>query len=215
MNEAPAFAIVAAFAEAGRAMIISAAEQLSACMSGVAGSRWPVRLRFIGRDDGAIPSGAVFLSSLIDDVSSGDGLEQVEAKWRVRIARYRQAGHDRILLCSLFRHVAPGNGQADTVERIRRLNQLLILLSRDTGVEIADVDRLLALCGARLMGSDYRCTSQASARLAGQAITAAILDGELEGDLDGTIQQSAIAAHGGVRDIGRLLARHVEERATR
>lgn len=213
MNDAAPFRIVAAVAESGRAAIVSAAEQLSSCMSQALGARWPVQVQFVGRDDDAT-SGAVFIASPIEDVTGDEAIGQVEDQWRGRIARYREAGHDRILLCTLFRHVAPGPARTETVERIRRLNQLVIVLSRDTGAEIADVDRLLALCGARIAGSDYRCASRASARLAGQAITAAILDGEVSRDLDGAAQQRAIVAHGGVRDIGRLVARHIEERAT-
>jgi hypothetical protein len=95
------------------------------------------------------------------------------------------------------------------VERFRRLNLMAIELSRELDFEIVDVDRLLALCGARTIGAEYRGASHAAARLSGHAVAAAILDGDMDAWIDAVQQHRAGTAHGGVRDIRRLIERHV------
>lgn len=210
MNAATPFYIVVALARRGKGTITAAAGQLTRCMSGAAGDSRDVHVhvRAIGRDAATIPVGSVFLASLSDDVESGESLDQVERDWRTRLARVQDAGHDRILLCTLFRCVTGLPGGEKLLERIRRLNQLVVAFSRDLGCEVADVDRLLALCGGRQIGADYRCLSQTAERLAGHAITAAILDGEMSGYLEPNAQQRAIALHGGVLDLRQIMTRH-------
>lgn len=197
--------IVALTGPPSRAAMVAAAEQLSECVTAAVGHSWPVRLRIEERD-GAVPPGAILVASLLDDMISGEELSAIAARWRERIARCRTAGHERILIANLFRHVA---GDPDAAERIRRLNLLAIELSRELDVEIVDVDRLLSLLGGRTIGSDYRSDSEAAARLTGHAITAAILAGDWSDHLDPDIQQQAAKLHGGLRDVRRLLDRYV------
>ena len=211
MTTAAPFSIVAAFTKHEMGTIRAAAEQLAQCMSGAAGESLRVRVHSIERDAAAIPAGNLFLASLAQDVQSDESLESVEKAWRTRLARVGDAGIDRVVLCTLFRCVAQGPHREKTLERIRRLNQLVVTLSRDLDCEVADVDRLLALCGGRLIGADYRCLGQRAGRLAGQAITAAILDGEMYGYLEPEAQQRAIALHGGVRNMREIMTRHAVE----
>ncbi len=203
--------MVAIVTEAERTAMVAAAEQLSLAVGGAMGTSWPVQLRLALPDEADIPEGAILVSSLLADMADNEPVETVVERWRERIARCRAAGHDRILLCNLFRHVE-GRTPA-TIERIRRLNLMAIELSRELGFEIVDIDRLLALCGARTIGADYRGTSHAATRLIGHAVAAAILDGDMDAWIDPAVQHRAGAAHGGVRDIFRLLERHVHVRS--
>lgn len=209
MSEKSPFIVVAMAAESDTPAIKAAAEQLSLCMSRAAGEAVPVKVQFVARDNPTIPAGNVFVAMLTEDVLSGRPIDQVAHDWRARLERVRDGGPDRALLCTLFRRVSGEPRVENTLERIRRLNKLVIDLSRELDSEVVDVDRFLALCGGRTIGADYRCSSQSAARLAAQAITAAILDGDLVCYLPPDTQQRAIALHGGVRDVERILVRHI------
>lgn len=211
MNEAD-FRLVAAVPESGRRPILFAAEQLALCLQAAQGKRCPIRVRFIGRDDDHIPAGAALIATLVDDVATSAPIEDVEREWRARVARFRCAGHDRVLLCTVFRSVRDRVGGSDKLERIRRLNQLLLELSRTENAEVVDVDRLLSLCGARTLDTDFSCSTELAARLAGHAVTAAILNGEFAEKLGPAVQQRAAGLHGGIRDIGRIFAHYAKER---
>lgn len=202
--------IVAAIGGEGQqAAMIAAGQQLADCVGFALAADWPVRLRLIDPDEAEIPSGIVLVASPIEDLANNDPIASVEARWIARIGRYRSAGHDRILLCNMFRHVDRQARATGGIERIRRLNRLAIGLSRGLGVEVVDIDRLLALCGARTVGADFRCGGEVAAQLVGHAIADAILQGDMGDCLDGAVQARAIAAHGGVRDIRRLIERYV------
>jgi len=200
--------IVACVGQAERAVPIEGARQLAACVGSAIGAEWPVRMRFIA--SGETPPPAIALvTTLIADVASDAPLATVDTRWRESVARWFAAGQQRILLCTLFRSVADPAVRAARIERIRRLNLLAIGLSRDTGVEIVDVDRLFALCGARAIGTDYRCTGPAADGLAGHAIAAAILAGDLGAALDPAVQERAAHALGSVGDTQALILQHV------
>jgi len=202
--------IVAATAhEDQRAAMAAAAEMLSRYVGFALGAEWPVFLRLIAPDDAEIPPGIVLVASLLEDGALHDPIASTRARWVERIGRYRSAGHDRILLCNLFRRVEGPAGEGPGIEQIRRLNRMAIGLSRELGVEIVDIDRLFALCGGRAIGADYRGGGEMAPRLAGHAIANAILQGEMGGCLDPGVPARANAAHGGERQILRLVERQV------
>lgn len=200
--------IVAAIAhEDQRAAMAAAAEMLSRYVGFALGADWPVFLRLIAPDDAEIPPGVVLVAALLEDSALHDPIASTRARWAARIGRYRAAGHDRVLLCNLFRRVEDPTGEGPGVEQIRRLNRMAIDLSREFGVEIVDIDRLFALCGGRSLDTDYRGGGGMAPRLAGHAIANAILQGEMGGCLDAGVQARASAAHGGEREILRLVER--------
>lgn len=191
-----------------RDAVLAAGEQLSACMGEALGGDWPIRLRLIQPDETEIPPGMV----LVAWVAERDGQEsaaEIEARWRVRIARFRASGHDRILLCNLPRHPGAPAAASEGIERLRRLKRLVIGLSRDLGVEVVDADRLLALCGLRRVAADPRGPAIALAQLAGHAIVDAILQGEMGEGVDAAAQARANRSHGGVRYIPGVVARRI------
>lgn len=212
MSSRPVMPVTAIVSDAERAGIAAAGQQLAEALSAGSGVAWQVRLHFASFEDGDIPPEAAIVTSLHHDVDGAEPVDRIAERWQARIRRHRAAGHGRILLCNLFRHVQEPSPAGITIERLRRLNQLAINLSRTAGIEIVDVDRLLALFGARAIETDYRCDSAAARRLVGHAIAAAILDGDLGGRVDDAAQGRASDAHGGVRDIRRLTERHFQLR---
>lgn len=208
MSETEPPRIVAAVGGEGqRAAMLAAGEQFSYCIGTALGADWPVRLRLIGLDDAEIPPGVALIAAPLEDLTSPAPIAATEARWVARIARYRAAGHDRILLCNLFRRAGADAGAVGGIERVRRLNRLAIELSRRLGVEIVDVDRLLGLCGARTIASAEGGGEAATSQLVGHAIAEAMLQGELGGCLEPAVQARASAIHGDSRNVSKLIAR--------
>jgi len=184
-----------AFVTAGERPVIEvAAQRLVGCVSKATGATWPVRLRLLTPDE-APPPGMAIIASMIGDVAASE--PDSEQAWRSRIARWRSTGDIRILLCTIFRHVDDVAVRPLMVERIRRLNLLAITLSRSEGIEIVDLDRLFALHGARMLGTDYRCIGPDAATIAGVTIAGAVLGGDLDDHLDAALREQAYRIHGG------------------
>ena len=61
------------------------------------------------------------------------------------------------------------------MERIRRLNQMVIGYSRESGIEIVDLDRQFALFGARRLGTNYLCLGEAAVQAGTFSLVNAIL----------------------------------------
>lgn len=189
------------------AILREVASQLSNVMTRASGAPWPVTFGGDGQESPAAAADSIVVASMIDDVAKCAALDMIAAPWREEIARHRANGQDRIILPTVFRSVDDGAGGTASIERIRRLNRMAIALSAECGVELADVDRLLAWCGARVLQCDYRCSSEIATRLAAHVITAAILAGPIK-DVDPSVQESAAQAHGGVHQPTALLRRY-------
>lgn len=183
-----------------QAVLRATAERLVACISAANGTTWPIRLRFLAPEDVA-PSCMALVTSMVADVDRADPIDATATRWRQRVAHWQAAGVSRILMCTPFRHVADRADRPATIERIRRLVLLAIDLSRTTGIEIVDIDQLFTQHGARTLATDYRCTGEAAARLAGHAIAGALLDGDLTTAIDAGLQEKARRIHGGGRNI--------------
>lgn len=198
--------IVAILAEPGqRDALICAGDQLAYAVGAALGREWPVRLRLIGADDPEIPPGVALVAVPFVAAEDPVSLADAEALWARRIASYRGAGHDRILLANLFQGDAPR--APGGVARIRQLNRLAVELSRRHGAEIVDVDRLLALVGARALAAAPQGADLARAQLTGHAIAHALLQGDLGPGLEPAVQVEAGRLHGDGRNIPRLTAR--------
>jgi hypothetical protein len=202
--------LVAMVGEAERPIAIAAARQVSAAASAVLGSDWTVTLILSDPDNRTI-SGSIRIASLIDDVLRDESVETTTRRWLERIERWSLEGKSRILLSTLFRRVGPADSDSVDVERLRRLNMMALFLSRSTGIEIVDIDRLFAWCGARRLATDYRCLGQHAAELGGHAIAAAIFAGGLDDFLPADVQEAAARQHGGIQDMRAILKRRVAE----
>ena len=123
-----------------------------------------------------------------------------------------------MLLCTVFRHVAPPIGDAGDAlpakrERIRRLNLMAIDLSHDTGAGVVDVDRAFSHVGARSLATDHRLTGRAAAEVAAHTIVAGILAAGLDDVVPPDVQERAAQFQGALRDIDQFLARRLASRA--
>jgi hypothetical protein len=200
--------LAATVSDGERPLAIAAARQLSAAVSSALGSEWPVSFIQTGPDDD-VASGSIRIASLVDDVLRDEAIETMTRRWAERIERWSQAGTSRILLSTLFRSVARGHGDDRVIERLRRLNMMALSLSRTTGIEIVDIDRLFAWCGARRLQTDYRCLGPSAAELGGHAIVAAIFAGGLDDVLPAHIQEKAATEHGGLLHLTTIFERRV------
>jgi hypothetical protein len=203
MIAAGSLRFVAAVGAGGRPMIAAAARHLAACLRTATGTDWLVDAVVAAPGARDLPEGVAVVASIADDMGTArEPLDDIAARWRIRLERHG-AGGRRVLLCNLFRH-AGDRGQADGIAHIRRLDRLAIALSRDTGAEVVDIDRLFALCGGALVrsGGDM---------LAGHAIAAAMLDGALGTALDPAAQERAARALGGWREIAETLRHRVRK----
>lgn len=188
--------------------MMAASRQLSAAVGAALGRNWPVPVVFCDlADDSA--SGVVWIVSMAEDATRREDIEVTTRRWMERIGHLARPGERRILLTTLFRCVSPAQGAQPTIERIRRLNVMAMHLSRSTGIEIVDIDRLFALHGARALGSDYRCLGPHAAELAGHAIAACIFEGGLDEFLSAHIQEEAARRHGGAEDLSTILQRRI------
>jgi hypothetical protein len=204
--------IVAIVAADERDTIVAAAHRLSLCLGDAQGA-WPVRLQF-GAPDAPLPgpSGALIGSLRVDGDLLAVSAETIAARWESRAAAARRLGHQAILIPSLFRHVADAATRPPLMERIRRLNLVVIALSRSRGVQIVDIDRVFALVGARTLESDYRGQGAIAPLVAAHAIAAAILAAGLDAQVPAERQEQAARRNGGHEAIAAIVARHREER---
>ncbi len=201
-----ALTLCATMGEAERPMIRAAAHQLSAAVSAVLGSPWPVSVVAADCADG-VPPGSIWIASLIEDVRRSERIEATMQRWRERIEGWSRHGAPRILLTTLFRSVPLSTDDQTSLERLRRLNRMAIALSCETGIEIVDIDRLFSWCGARSLETDYRCRGQRAAELGGHAIAAAIFAAGLDDFLPADVQENANKQHGGILDVAAIFQR--------
>ena len=205
MTSAPLI-LCAALSKEEHPIALAAAQQFSAAVNTALGSVWPIKL-VLANADGRIASASIWIASMIDDVSRREPIEATTQRWQERRQRWSQRGGKRILLATLFGSVPCVSGDPTKVERLRRLNMMALRLSRESGIEIVDIDRLFSLCGARKLATDYRCRGESAAQLAGHAITAAIFAGGLDDFLPAEVQERAATLHGGIQDVAGILQR--------
>ena len=82
----------------------------------------------------------------------------------------------------MFRHVAetgPDGGVSPKVERIRRINRLLVDLARDFRAAVIDVDGVLADIGGENLQADFRLGSKLAVKRIGYIIAMGLLSGAL------------------------------------
>ncbi len=208
-------AIVALVAADERETILGAARRLSHCLDDAqGGSGWPVRLHFAGPDVlSPGPSAALIASLRADDDLFAAPVEVLAARWAARVAEARAAGHATILMPTLFRHVADAATRPERIERLRRLDLLLVGMSRAQDVQLVDLDRAFALVGARTLGGDYRGQGPLAPAIAAHAIVAALLAAGLDATVPAARQEQAARRNGGREAIAAIVARHLGEQA--
>lgn len=211
----------AAVAESERPAIDAAAGQLAECLGAATGAPWSIEVR---RCDGVAALATagpptVAVASLLPELErTGETIATTQARWRAALEALAGRGIPAIV-CTIFRHVAPGagaapEGAAATRERIRRLDLAAAELSHDTGASVADLDRVLAHLGARPLATDYRLGGPYAAEVAGWTIVGAMLDGPLDAVAEPEVLQRAQAHQGPLWEVHRLVRRRLHRHAS-
>jgi hypothetical protein len=192
----PAIIRFAAFVDDGERRIIKAAARLlGKALTKAEGMAREVEVDFAEGACQLAENATIRIASLLPEVA------RFETPWREEEARLRalyaplcESGAP-LLFLTVLRHVAPSaDGVADRIRlRIRRLNLLAIELSREFGVCVVDLDRVLADVGARRLRTDYRLGGDAI-DLAAKTIATGIVVDALDGVVSFEVQDSARAA---------------------
>jgi hypothetical protein len=217
MSVAAPLLIEAVVHDVERPALVAASEQLEECLGTATDGAWPIRLSFRGSAaevDGPSRPTIVVLSLLPEVAGNDEPLSRTEARWRERLASLAGAGIPCVLICTIFRHV-PENERSLTIERIRRLNLLAAELSHDTGVGVADIDRVLAFLGGRALQTDYRLGGPMAAEVAAYTIVASILAAGLDDFIPPDVQDRARKYQGSIREIGALVRRRLKRTGRR
>jgi hypothetical protein len=129
----------------------SAARRLSDCA--------PITfdLRFLPHLDAVEDIRSVVITSLLAETDP-DAAPWATVETRLRAAYLNLSSHPNltVFICTVLRNVGAGDGAAARLGRIRRLNLLAADISRETGLNVIDIDRTLADIGARALATDYR-----------------------------------------------------------
>jgi hypothetical protein len=218
MSETTQIVLEALVDDAERPALIVAAELLSESLGQASGGpAWSVRLGLhapgagLGADTGPT---AVIVSLLPEVASLGEPIAETEARWRVYLGGLLAAGVP-VLVCTVFRHVAgrPAAGApSPVVERIRRLDRMVVDLSHEFGVGVIDIDRAFAHIGGRTLQTDYRLAGVLAAEVAGHAIAWSLLSFGLDEAVDPDLQEKAKAFLGGLPQIDALVGRRLTQR---
>jgi hypothetical protein len=210
----PSITIAALAHKSGNPAFISACEELCRCLSMALGAEWPVQLHL------SAPGGDVPLSPRPTAIVARPGWQDANRidepfadtanRWRDYVKTLRNTGAP-VSICTVFRHVKgrAGQGAASPIlERIRRLNRLVIELSHDFGVAVIDIDRAFAHVGGKNLQTDYRLSGDMAAELAGHTIATNLLSCGLDEVVDPKLLEVARDALGSLHDlIGRRLSR--------
>jgi hypothetical protein len=198
MSDPVTISIRAAVDNNERAAIIRAATLLESSLGAAAGE--PVKvsclfeMSFDALQGAEVP--CITIVSLLSEVANYlEPWADVERRLRKRCQALMSDDGAVVFLCTVFRHVATGDGtDRERLVRIRRLNLLAAELSRESGLFVVDVDRSLADIGASKLHSDYRLDGQYASEAAGKYIALAVLSAGLDAFVPFEVQDAARAS---------------------
>ncbi len=195
MTARAAATLLAVVGETERPMLMRAAALLSRHLTEAAGTPVAFDNTFAtSLAEAAGGDGAIVIVSLLPE------LDRIDEPWPAAEQRLRAAcraitqdPRRTLFLCTVLRHVAPGDDAERRRVRIRRLNLLAVELSRETGLHVIDLDRALADIGARVLATDYRLGGDHAAEAAAGCIALTLLSVGLD-------QYAPYAAQAAARD---------------
>lgn len=213
MTDAVPLRIEALIGAAERPGLVAGAQQLSEALGRAAGGpAWPVQLALSGSDamvKSDPPPAAIIVSLLPEVAAVREPIAATAARWAARLEALAAIGPP-VLVCTVFRHIAPG-GDAVAVqalrERIERLNLMAAKLSHALGVGVADLDRAMAHIGGRALQSDYRLAGDFAAEVVGHTIAWSLLSLGLDEAVDPAVQDQAKVLLGSLHEIDALVRR--------
>jgi hypothetical protein len=204
--------IEAEVAETERPAILAGAQQFAEALAAATGAEWPIQLRFWTPGEAAAASapGAVLVLSLLPEVARDEPFAETESRWRTRLADLVM-GASPVLLCTVFRHVAERRAPDGLriLERIRRLNRMVLELSHDFGVSVVDIDRAFAHIGGRTLQTDYRLSGRLAAEVGGHSLAWTLLALGLDDVIPPEVQDRAREFEGDLRQINTLVSRRL------
>jgi hypothetical protein len=179
----------------GRAVVSKAARLLESSLGAAADGPVTVRCQFEMSLDSLQGSEepCITIASLLPEVDNHqEPWAEVERRWRDRCQTLMKIDGAVVFLCTVFRHVATGDGaDPSRLARIRRLNLLAAELSRETGLFVIDLDRSFADIGALRLQTDYRLGGQYASDAAAKFIALAIVSAGLDAYVSFDVQDAA------------------------
>ena len=126
-------------------------------------------------------AGTIRLISLTTQLASIDvPWPVVQAELRVWVSQVAEAG-DPVLVTTIFRCIpAAQDPEGKLLTRVRRLNLFAAELSREFGVFVVDLDRVLTDIGGMTLNTDYRLQGKLAADVAGQAVALCVATNALD-----------------------------------
>jgi len=192
------FSIAAFVAEPERAAMNLAAGHLAQSLSKAAEAPWTCDCVF-GADPTTFPKDgecAIIVTSFLPELENiAEPWPQTEQRLRTTYATLAERGIP-VFICTVLRHIG-SDVETETAEalriRIRRFNFLAAEISRETGVFVIDLDRVLADIGARRLQTDYRLTSITAVATAGHFIALTLIGNGLDAIVAFELQDAAKA----------------------
>jgi hypothetical protein len=180
-----------------RAAVRAACRHVAASLSQAAETPWTCEAAFVS-DLEALRSesgAAILITSLLPE------LERVREAWpeaeqRLHKAYAALAERDiPVFVCTVLRHIDSGVGaEAAALRlRLRKLNLLAAEISRESGIFVIDLDRVLADVGARRLQTDYRLAGNAAAEMAGHFTAVTLVTNGIDALVPFEIQDAARA----------------------
>lgn len=200
--------------------LIAAAEMLSECLgTAVGGTAWPVKLEVNAPGAGLAPSppGVLILSLLHEVEQADEPIAETQRRWDAALQPHLARGVP-LFLRTIFRHIAdaPRDGtQSPMLERIRRLNRMIVGLSHTHGVGVIDIDRSCAHFGARPLQTDWRLGGALAAEVAGHATAWSLLSQGLDEVIEPDHQEKARAKLGSLHQLRALVERRLKRQSAR
>ena len=197
MSEKIALPITAHVSSAEQRIMVAAAKRLARCVREAGATDTMVTLSFDAAEARSAAQRGLMLLSPMAEIAGTDPIASIEARWLELLDQHSSAGFHSLFLCTLFRHVAAERDRAPLMERIRRLNLLMIRLSHASGAAVIDLDRVLTLFGARALSTDYSLSGRLAPQLAAFAVVSAFFEEGLTPWLPPDIEKRARDVHGG------------------
>jgi hypothetical protein len=200
--------------------LIAAAEMLSECLGAAVGrAAWPVRLEVNAPGAGVAqsPPGVLIVSLLHEVERPDEPIAETQRRWDAALQPHLAQGAP-IFLRTIFRHIgeAPGDGRpSPMLERIRRLNRMIVGLSHAHGVGVIDIDRACAHIGGRALQTDWQLGGMLAAEVAGHTTVWSLLSQGLDDLIDPEHQERAKANLGALNQIVPLIERRMKRSQAR
>jgi hypothetical protein len=218
--------IQAVVSKAERAALVAAFEQLCECLGAASGIAWPVKLDFRPSLSAVDLSATIVIASLMPELARDDEpVPQIVRRWRENVSPLIAATIPAVFVCTVFRCIAnypvlSRPEELTLIERIRRLNLVVVELSHETGAMVIDIDRIFAHLGARALRTNYLLNGPEAAEVAGHAIVSNILSAGLDDFIPFEVQQRAKQfqgdlPRGALPDIGAFIQRRLTVKAAR